>query len=150
MYNLIRAEKEHCDILYEWTNEEQVRKNSFSADKIPYEDHSKWFYSKISSEETQIYICLYEHIKAVGVIRLDKFLDGARISYSVEKEQRGKGIGKTMVVLLESKIIEENILKPKLYAEVKKDNLASQKIFKSLEYEEREESENLIYVKTLR
>ena len=50
------ADKNDLIILYEWTNDPEVRKNSFSDKKITLEEHNKWFYNKLKSKKTDIYI----------------------------------------------------------------------------------------------
>lgn len=56
---LKEADENDLLILYEWTNDLEVRKNSFSDKKITLEEHKKWFFDKLKSLKTDMYIYIY-------------------------------------------------------------------------------------------
>ena len=65
------------------------------------------------------------------------FYDGKwQISYSVAPAYRGQGYGKIILQLAENELISDGHVGERLYAEVKKDNVASQRIFNKLGYGE--------------
>ena len=137
---LKRAAAEQCDILYAWANEEEVRKNSFNQEKIPYEQHAAWFNNKINSSSSIIFIC-YEKEMPVGVVRIEIEAAQGTISYSVDKNYRGKGVASSMLKLLEEEVKDNKINIHTLIGYVKFDNIPSQKIFKKLGYIEKKEEE---------
>jgi len=145
---LKRATVEQCDILYTWANEEEVRKNSFNQEKIPYEQHVKWFNNKIDSKNSIIFLC-YEGEIPVGVVRIEVEAAQGTISYSVDKAFRGKGVASSMLKLLEEEIKNNKINIHILIGYVKFDNIPSQNIFKKLGYTEKMEEESYKYEKDI-
>lgn len=120
------------ELLFDWCNEKECRKNSLNQGKISYEQHSKWFAKKINSPNCFFYI-LMRNNTAVGQIRIDEVNGIGTISYSIELNYRGKGYGKKILSLIES----EKIIKRKIYylkAIVKKNNRISQLCFQQLGY----------------
>ncbi|EPY6470923.1 GNAT family N-acetyltransferase [Clostridium sporogenes] len=138
--------KKDCDLLFNWANEEITRKNSFNSEKIAYEDHIKWFENKMQSNNCFMYIFYINEIP-VGQIRIDLCETIGIISYSLDKDYRGKGLSKKMILLLESEIYNLDIGINKLVGDVKKENLASQKIFEKLNYLKVNENNSLRYYK---
>ena len=138
----------HCDILFNWANDEEVRGNSFNKEKIKYEDHYKWFNNKLESKGSYIFIAYIEDVP-IGQIRLDLQENNGIISYSVSKDFRGKGYGEAIVRMLDSKIKEKSINVNKLIAYVKHDNIPSQKIFIKLNYTKKNNKDKIEYYKFL-
>lgn len=138
--------KNDCDLLFNWANDELVRKNSFNTEKIKYEKHVEWFKIKLSSHDSYMYI-LCNKKQDVGIIRVE--LEGKKgiISYSLNKKYRGLGLSLKMLFLLEHKIIEQNVEIDELIGFVKKSNLASQKVFEKLNYIKNIENDYIKYTK---
>ena len=44
-------------LIFDWSNDDEVRKNSFSSEKIKFEDHQRWFQKKI--DEVGYYILFF-------------------------------------------------------------------------------------------
>lgn len=145
---LKEAKREHCDLLYNWANDKEVRENSFSKEKINYEDHIRWFYNKLQSKGLYLFIAYLENIP-IGQVRLDFEDNSGIISYSISKEFRSKGYGKSLIVLLESKLKEKDISFDKLIAYVKPDNISSQKVFEKLGYNKIASQNKIMYYKSL-
>ena len=53
---LRQVDEKDCDLIYNWANDEYVRKNSFSNEKIIYEDHIKWFNKKIDEKNNYFFM----------------------------------------------------------------------------------------------
>ena len=126
MIMLRRCTYSDMDIIYKWINDDEVRNNSFNSDYIEYETHVKWFNEKINSNNIYMYIILNNN-KEIGTIRLEKHNSKAIISYLISNEYRGKGYGNKVIDLIKKEAIINNI--DILEAVVKKDNIASRKIF---------------------
>lgn len=124
------ATKNDAKLLYDWSNEPSVRSNSFNSEPIEWEDHVKWFNKKLESHTTKIFI-LYQGITPLGQVRLDFVNRCWEIAYSIDKNYRGKGLGKKIIEIAQSKIPQNTTLK----ASVKNENIASIKVFKQLGFE---------------
>lgn len=117
------------DLLFEWVNDLDVRKNSINTDYIDYESHKIWFDKSIKNTETLIYIFFIKSVP-IGQVRLERDKNYYKIDYSVENKYRGKGIGTAMIKL----IMEYQTIK-NFKAIVKSTNLGSLNIFSKLNFE---------------
>lgn len=144
VYFLRKAES-NLDILMllEWANDKTVRSNSFSKEQISISDHFNWFNAKINNVGTFIYILTDLYKSYIGQIRVDKVDDFFEIDYSISKVYRGRGFGIKIVKLLLRELGSVNYI-----AKVKKENLASQKVFNKLGFTSMEIDEILIFKKT--
>lgn len=134
--------------MFNWANDAEVRKNSFTNNKILYEDHIKWFNNKINSDKCIIFIVQFKYTP-VGQVRIDIEGETGVISYSIDKSYRGKGLAIVMLSLLEDEIKKNGIYIDKLIGFVKFENIASQKVFENLKYNKIIQSEFLEYEKSI-
>ncbi|WP_294520712.1 GNAT family N-acetyltransferase [uncultured Anaerovibrio sp.] len=134
-------------LIFEWANDSKVRENSFNTDDILWDDHLAWFNRTLADESTLLFILMKDDAP-VGQVRLANS-DKWQISYSIASVYRGQGYGKLILQLAENELVVEGHGGEKLYAEVKMDNIASQKIFTGLDYwmSESEHVGALAYVK---
>ena len=146
MIMLRRCTYSDMDIIYKWINDDEVRTNSFNSDYIEYETHVKWFNEKINSNNIYMYIILNNN-KEIGTIRLEKHNSKAIISYLISNEYRGKGYGNKVIDLIKKEAIINNI--DILEAVVKKDNIASRKIFINNGFFEIQENDRYLYLLNL-
>lgn len=109
------------NLLFLWANEQMVRKNSFSTEKIPYEDHVQWYETILQRTDCRQYIYEYEG-NPVGQIRIVFHGEKAEINYSICAESRGKGLGKEMLCLMREKVKSEFPEVKYLIAKVKPEN----------------------------
>lgn len=130
MVFLRKAEQGDMDLLFQWTNDPVVRRNSFNTDPIPYENHMKWF-NKIMKDPTVIQFILMDDETPVGQIRLNVEGTEAEIGYSIGSEFRGKGYGHRVLQLVANEVIANHPEIEKLVAKVKPDNIASNKAFRN-------------------
>lgn len=146
MIMLRRCTYSDMDIIYKWINDDEVRNNSFNSDYIEYETHVKWFNEKINSNNIYMYIILNNN-KEIGTIRLEKHNSKAIISYLISNKYRGKGYGNKVIDLIKKEAIINNI--DILEAIVKKDNIASRRIFINNGFFEIEENNRYVYLANL-
>ena len=139
------VEEKDLELLFQWVNDNECRKNAFSTEKISIQEHKKWFKKKINSLETDIFIACIDD-EEVGQIRLDYCEEGAIIDYSIAKEKRGNGLGAQMLKLLE-KEMKQKQQQIKLIGKVKFDNISSQKTFEKQGYEKKECKKYIQYCK---
>ena len=130
-----KASEDDMDLLYQWVNDEMVRANSFSTAWISYEEHKKWFMDLLADCWRQQYIYVYEQ-EEIGQIRLTINGEKAEIGYSIQKDKRCMGHGKILLRLLTKQVKKDFPAIKKLVAKVKSENVASQKVFIQLGFEE--------------
>ena len=131
---LRKATIEDMDLLFEWVNEEEVRRNAFSTAKIKYEEHVDWFNRIISREDVAQYIYVHDNIP-VGQVRINITNCVGEIDYSVIAEKRAQGHGARILKLLCNKVKDDYPYIKKLVGKVKSNNVASQKAFLNSGYE---------------
>lgn len=146
MLKLRKAVKEDCDMLFAWANEEECRRNSFSTEPIPYQNHCHWLEKQLVRKDSDLFILQGE--VPVGMLRLDYQDDSAVISYSISSNLRGNGYGKKILQLAEE-YVKENRGERYLVGEVKEENKASRHLFCLLGYQEMQEDTYMKYVKEI-
>lgn len=123
-----RATSDDVKMIYEWANDNETRKNSFSQSKIEYDAHVTWFSNLLSDKNRVLYI-FQDDDEPVGQVRLDIHDSRAEISYSISPIHRGKKYGEKMIGLLPDKVRKEFPQINELFAEVKPENIPSNHIF---------------------
>jgi len=126
-----KAQENDLLTYFNWANNPSTRKNSLNSTPIPLEDHTKWFLKKINSSNTTLYIIAYDD-SLVGQIRFDLNTKEATISYSLDSEYRGRGLGLLLLAKGIKQLIQEREEIKTIKGIVKKDNIASMKAFKRL------------------
>lgn len=140
MISLRRATSDDYILLFQWLNDSEVRKNSFSQEIVKLENHIKWFQSKLKDDKNNIFIVMKDKIE-VGQIRVEIDNDVGTISYSIDSNYRGQGIGTEILNLI--KLEFEDI---KLIGYVKKDNIASIKVFEKAGYKKVEYNDFIEFI----
>lgn len=130
--------------LFNWKNEITTRKSAFNTKPISLEEHTKWFNSALNDPDVEIYI-LEDNGILLGQVRINKEKSVGLIDYSIDKKYRGKGFGKKIISLLEQKTKIVSAFK----AQVKKQNIASQKIFEKLGYNRNDKKTFIEYTKKI-
>jgi spore coat polysaccharide biosynthesis protein SpsF len=108
--------------LYQWANDPTIRAQSLQSETIAWTSHLDWFYQKLQHPVNRIFI-YYHNNHPIGNLRLEEVGGKYKISYLVDAYFRGKGFGS---LIIEDALI---ITQRTLIAEVKMDNLASNKVF---------------------
>lgn len=147
--SLRKVEWADADLLFEWRNDSEARKNSFNTTNIEYTEHKRWFKNCIQDETIDVYICCLEG-EPVGQIRLNYNNETAVISYSIASKHRGQGFGVVIIKLIEAEVIATRLDITFLLGSVKRDNIASQRIFEECGYDKElieDEKEYLNYRK---
>ena len=128
------AELDDCNLIYEWINDKETRNQSFSTETIPFTNHKNWLIAKLKQEDFYYFIVLYNNIPC-GQIRFSIDQNSATLSYLVAPDFRGNGFGKIIVEMGIVKIKNREIAK-QIIAFVRFNNIASNKIFRSLGFKE--------------
>ena len=117
--------KGDCLKIFDIANDDEVREFSFNSDKIPLEDHKRWFDNILNDDSVKFYVLEYEN-DLIGQLRLDFDDEFPVISISLNKKYRGLGLSKILLArgleLIDGKVI----------AYIKKENIRSISFFKSM------------------
>lgn len=131
---LWRVKETDMKLLFDWRNNELVRKNSFCMDPVEWNEHVKWFNTTLVKSSVLFFILICKE-QEVGQIRIDLELDNtAIINYSIAEKYRGFGYGKQILHLAETELYERFKNKYMLKALVKENNISSQVAFERLGY----------------
>jgi UDP-2,4-diacetamido-2,4,6-trideoxy-beta-L-altropyranose hydrolase len=125
-----------CDseLFWYWVNDPDVRKSAFHSEPIPWETHQRWFAGKIHDHEASIYVVESEN-GPVGQVRFEGQGEHYIVDYSVVRQFRGLGLSKKMLSVALQAFQEERV-SGKIIAEVKNENIPSNKVFERLGFEE--------------
>lgn len=144
---LRQVEEADVNLIFEWANEEECRRNSFSSEKIKYQDHVQWFKDALERKDLYLYILMVEQ-RPVGLIRFQIKEEDAIVSCSIDRNERGKGYGSKIFEAGEA-MIAGRIKVKRLVSEVKKENIASQKALEKCGYQKYIVGDHYQYRKTL-
>lgn len=150
------AVEDDMDLLYQWANDSEVRKNAFHTEKIAYDTHKTWFANVLKDEDVLQYLLVKEDgegnhkTEEIGQIRLNIDGNKAVIGYSIAKDMRKKGFGEKMVQMVEEKLQETGKNIGVLIAQVKYENPASAKVFEKCGYTAARKEAYIEYTKQLK
>jgi UDP-2,4-diacetamido-2,4,6-trideoxy-beta-L-altropyranose hydrolase len=140
-------------LLFEWSNDKEVRKNSFNPEQIPIETHTSWFNAVMEDEQTLLYLITANEEPAAH-IRFNIYSETAVISYLISAEFRGKGLGHIILLKGGDKLRRKRLDVKAVEGLVQKGNIASVRAFEKAGYEvgepDAEHPESLRFVQQLR
>jgi RimJ/RimL family protein N-acetyltransferase len=134
---LRRATHADVDLYFEWANDPDVRRYSFTHDMIGYQDHIDWFALKIADPATHLFLLLADGTP-VGQIRFLVSGVRAELSFSIAREFRGRGLARHLVKLGAAAM--NDLGAEIVIAKVKPDNQASIAVFLDCGFSEIEAS----------
>ena len=129
------ATQNDCRSLWHWRNDQTTREASFDTAPIPYKDHKDWFFRKFNAPDMCIFIIIDQNNHEVGYIRFNIASDQAEISVSVDRSERGRGIGAAAIRLGSERILALGRVN-RVLAHIKRDNRGSVKTFQRAGYEQ--------------
>jgi UDP-2,4-diacetamido-2,4,6-trideoxy-beta-L-altropyranose hydrolase len=134
---LRKVREDDCKLLWEWANEKEVRKWSFSSEPIAWRDHQKWFTGKFKDPNCFHFIATDIIGNAAGQIRFDVADDTAEAHITIDRDMRGSGIGSR---LLRVAVDQLKDLVPIKYirGHVLPENIASIRVFKKAGFKKKE------------
>ena len=128
MPRLRPVHKKDCRLLWQWTNDFHVRAASFSSEQILWEEHVKWFESKLNDPRCIFYISLNSKNVHIGQVRYDVEGTKAIVSLSIDRKYRGKGYGSIILWLSAQKLFNASDVRV-IHAYVKQSNESSIRVF---------------------
>jgi UDP-2,4-diacetamido-2,4,6-trideoxy-beta-L-altropyranose hydrolase len=124
------------NLLLQWRNDPATRKNSLNTAYVEFDDHNAWFSKKYSSPDNcRIYIAELCSNIPIGQVRFDLDDDANwMVNYSIAPYFRELGLGAKMLTLAIHQLRE---LYPNcsIIAKIKDFNVASKRIFESIDFE---------------
>lgn len=90
------AQIEDALLLFEWRNDEIMRRAAKNSHIISWEEHCSWIKRRLSLHNPDIWVALYQGCP-VGMVRRDVSSEVAELSWNVAPLFRGQGFGKEMV-----------------------------------------------------
>jgi len=120
--------EDDCRLLWDWANDPQVREISFSSGPVSWEEHVRWFKSKINDPNCTVYIVTGEEGIPIGQVRYDTSGDEAVISLNLDRGFRGKGYGSKAIRLACQELFERSRVSL-IHAYVKQGNDTSVRVF---------------------
>jgi len=117
-------------ILYTLFNDVEVRKWSFSSENITFEDHQKWLFSTLHSNENFLFI-IENHLKyPVGQVRFTKIDESNwSVGISIDKKFRGNGYSVKIISLGIEALNKRTGSRKNIHAFIKGENKASIRCF---------------------
>jgi UDP-2,4-diacetamido-2,4,6-trideoxy-beta-L-altropyranose hydrolase len=136
-FRLRQVREDDCRLLWEWANDPDVRKASFSSELIPWEEHLQWFKSKLGDPNCLFFIAVDGIDVPIGQVRFDIVREKkeAVISVSIDRKFRGKGYASAIIQLASQmlfRLSEVNVI----HAYIKQNNAASIRAFMKAGYRE--------------
>lgn len=131
---LIEACADDEQLLLSWRNEEKVRRQSFTTHVITPEEHHNWFYSVLKNPDIKVLI-LYLGKRPIGVVRFECQGVQAKISYSIDYNYQGLGLG-SKLICMSVNYAERKLNVSQLCAKTKQDNEVSKKVLLSNEFQQ--------------
>jgi len=127
------ARKGDCRLLWQWRNDPRVRRSSFSTGMVRWDEHVKWFESKLNDSQCVIYIAMTKSRVPIGQVRYDLRGNHAAVSVSLDQQFRGKGYGSSVLRLASQKLLKARSVRF-IHAYVKRGNKASVAAFAKAGY----------------
>lgn len=124
--NIRKANLKDLQLYFDWANDELVRLNSFYSDEIKFENHVKWFESKINSPESLLFVFEIDN-EPVGQVRFEIENSNSIIGVSIDEKFRGKGLGVEMLKMSSNEYFK--LYDKPIYAYIRLDNQSSKNIF---------------------
>jgi RimJ/RimL family protein N-acetyltransferase len=142
MLLLRKVEEKDIKLLFDWANDPHTRANSLNSEEIVWDEHKSWFLGKLSNpEDNKLYLVEDAGVE-VGLIRFEK-RDLWKVGIVISSGFRGKGFGAKCLELGVLEFRKES--RGPIYAEIKRENVGSIKIFEKNNFKLKEEREVLLY-----
>ena len=126
-----KASEKDLITVFDWSNDNLVRKNSFNSAPILFQDHEQWYSKKIKDKSTLFFIVLINQ-ESAGLIRFEIGAKKTTIGILVDKKFRGQKMA-SAILIKSAELYFANYKLP-IFAYIKKDNLASVKSFQRAGY----------------
>ena len=116
--------------IFDWRNDALTRQMSHKTDYVEWDRHSNWFSTSLTNENRLLIMCeKKDTLEKIAIVRFDVDEGRALVSINLNPNQRGKGLAKVCLVNSINYFLKYFSDTKKIVAEIKEDNIASQKTF---------------------
>lgn len=133
-----------CKNVFEWRNDTLTRSMSHSSEIIEWNQHIRWFSKSLFSKNKILVICEKDK-KKISFVYFDIAKTNVLISINLNPNWRGKGLAKFCLMKSIEFFSEKYGSQKNLVAQIKENNILSQKIFLSLGFEKYKITNNVGY-----
>lgn len=130
-FYLRKAVETDSEMVYNLSNDPDVRQNSINTRPIEWDGHKEWFANKISQNDYLFYLVFDKKDNFIGQIRFELNEDSAITSISISSNFRGKGLSKKIIKSGCAKIFAEFHSVKKIIAFIRPENNVSINSFTS-------------------
>jgi UDP-2,4-diacetamido-2,4,6-trideoxy-beta-L-altropyranose hydrolase len=116
------------ELIWQWANDEETRKASYSQAYITWDEHIRWFDAVQRQKNHRFYIANNGSKKPVGQIRFAHDGNDAIVSFSVAPESRRRSYAKEILITAAKKLFNETNIE-QISAYVKSENMLSLRVF---------------------
>ncbi|GAB3508496.1 GNAT family N-acetyltransferase [Emticicia fontis] len=108
--NIRKAGKDDLMLYFEWTNDEEVRKQSFNSESIVLENHEKWFHKKLVDKHCLMLVFEDKEQTPIGQVRFESNEEQkiSVIGVSVDKNFRGQKLANKILALATTYFFKEH------------------------------------------
>lgn len=108
--NIREASEKDLALYFDWTNDEEVRKQSFNSQPVLLENHEKWFYKKLADESCLMLVFEDAQQVPIGQVRFESNEEQeiSVIGVSLDKHFRGKGLADKLLTLASAYFFKKN------------------------------------------
>jgi RimJ/RimL family protein N-acetyltransferase len=125
-----------CALLFEWANDPETRRNSFSAERIRWPEHREWFARLLGEPDRWLYLLMAPGDEPIGQVRFERLGEReAEVSMSLAAAWRGRGLASDAIRLATDRAMRDAGLEL-IHAHVKPANAPSLRAFLRAGYAE--------------
>jgi UDP-2,4-diacetamido-2,4,6-trideoxy-beta-L-altropyranose hydrolase len=124
------------DLLLEWANDPQTRRNSFNRAIIGAEEHHQWLCHRLRPGQRGLLLVIETQDGVpLATVRFDPIATGWRLNYSVGAQYRGRGLGGPVLERAMAALARSRPEASSLVARVMAANQPSHRVFRRLGFE---------------
>jgi RimJ/RimL family protein N-acetyltransferase len=153
MLSFRKPTEDDMQLYFDWTNDEEVRKQSYQSAPVSLETHRQWFHNKLLDPGCTMLLFENENKVPVGQVRFQQEREGRYIiGISVSGAFRGKGLAELMLRQASEHFLAVNP-GSEILAYIKATNTGSVKSFEraGFRFSQQlmvENNESILYIKT--
>ncbi len=140
--SLRRSRTNDATLLFDWANDPEVIKNSKSRRVVRWEEHVVWLEKLLGGSDSELYVFEVNGLP-VGQIRFDRNEEHATLTYSIDRDFRGRGLGKALVESGLSMLGMNQV--DYVRAFVRRENTASSRVFLGLGFAQTDDDDPDFY-----
>ena len=136
--------------IFHWRNDPITRQMSHETEIIDLEQHNNWYSNSLVSKSLILLICENKDSEKISLISFKISQSDAIISINLNPTKRGSNLAKPCLVKSIDFFSEHHCEVKRLVAEIKEENIASQKTFSGIGFDKYSLEDNIgFYEKVL-